>query len=398
MPAVPLSPAVAAIGGDGYKSLYSFAQNGKAGDGNRPVADLIAIGGEFYGTTQYGGTTNAQCALGCGIVFAVSAAGKERILYRFKGGNDGAAPLGSVIALGGFLYGTTSMGGNEGACSGGCGTVFKLSVDGTSEQILHRFAGGSDGARPAAGLARLGGAFFGTTQMGGKATPLCSTGCGTVFKVSSNGAEKVVYRFEGGSDGAYPVSHLLSLNSKLYGTTQYGGKITAFCAIGCGTLFRVGADGSKKTLHLFSYGPASGDGAYPAAAPATVGGELYGTTVNGGSMSDGTVYQVSLTTGAEKVLHAFSCCQSSSDGSFPVSHLVTLGGALYGTTRNGGTSAKGIIFSITPQGAESVRYDFAGVPAGANPQAGLTVSEGTLYGTTSAGGSASEGTVFSFTP
>jgi uncharacterized repeat protein (TIGR03803 family) len=336
--------------------------------------------------------------VGCGTVFEVDSTGKESVVYSFTGVGDGIAPVGGLIDVGGKLYGTTSEGGAGSGCAMGCGTVFTMNPDGTSEKIIYNFEGGSDGATPVAGLVDVSGTFYGTTENGGITTALCSQGCGTIFSIDSSGDENVIYKFAGGKDGAFPVSRLIALNGTLYGTTQYGGATTAFCATGCGTLFRMSTSGTKKVLYSFKYSNASGDGAFPAAGPTAMSSQLYGTTMGGGKLGDGTVFKVNPSSGSERVLHSFDCCASSTDGEYPFGHLTRLGGALYGTTRNGGTGNKGIIFRITPVGEESVLYDFAGKPDGANPLAGLYLSGGTLYGTTSSGGARGEGSVFSFEP
>jgi uncharacterized repeat protein (TIGR03803 family) len=387
---VPEAPASHTSGG--YRSLYSFGRDGKSGDGNRAVAPLVAVGARLYGTAQYGGITNAHCDLGCGIVFAVSESGNESVLYRFKGGSDGAQPLGELTVVNGKLIGTTSGGGASG-CAGGCGSIFELSTAG-SETILYRFAGGSDGAVPAAGLIAVGTTLYGTTQRGGMKTPSCPHGCGTVFSVSEDGSEHVIYRFQGGKDGAYPVARLIVDGSTLFGTTQYGGPQTPFCATGCGTLFQISTAGVKKMLHGFSYGPKSQDGAYPAAGVVEYDGKLYGTTMGGGRDGDGSVFDADPSTGAEHVLHFFSCCGTSTDGTFPFARLVRIGNVLFGTTRDGGTSNAGTIFNIRPSGLETVVHNFAGRPDGAQPEAGLVVVGRTLFGTTSSGGARSQGTIF----
>lgn len=377
---------------DGYTSLYSFGRNGKFEDGNRPVAALVAIGSRLYGTTQYGGITNAHCGLGCGIVFTVNVSGGESILYRFKGGSDGAEPLAELAVVNGALVGTTSTGG-AGACAGGCGTIFELSTDGL-EKVLYRFAGGGDGSMPAAGLISVDGTLYGTTQHGGVKTRLCSHGCGTVFSATQRGAEHAIYRFKGGSDGAFPAARLVAEKAVLYGTTQYGGPTTPFCATGCGTLFEVHADGTKKIVHAFAYGPKSRDGAYPAAGVTGLGERLYGTTLGGGSDGDGTVFDVDISSGAERVLHAFSCCGTRTDGSYPLGRLVRIGNIFFGTTRDGGTSNAGTIFGIRPSGSELVVHDFAGKPDGAQPEAGPIVVGRRLFGTATSGGTRSQGALF----
>ena len=328
----------------------------------------------------------------------MTISGAERVIYRFTGGKDGAQPTGGLTDFDGALFGTTSGGGRGLACSGGCGTIFKVSSDGKSERVLYRFKGAPDGADPVASLVSFNGALYGTTQYGGKATRLCSAGCGTVFKVSASGVESVIYRFKGVADGVEPVARLVPLNGKLYGTTQYGGAKTAFCAKGCGTLFRLSTGGVKKIVHSFKYGLALADGAYPAAAPTVMAGELYGTTLGGGHLGEGTVFKVNPISGAERVLHSFSCCTSNTDGEYPVARLVRAVGALYGTTREGGTNDGGTVFRITASGSERMVHNFTGKPDGLEPQASVTVAGDELFGTTAAGGSASGGTVFEVKP
>ncbi len=358
----------------------------------------MALGSNLYGTTESGGTTNAQCYVGCGTLFKVSAQGEESIVYRFKGGSDGFAPTGGLIDVNGELFGTTSTGANGSACSYGCGTVFKLTTDGKSKKLLYTFAGGTDGADPVAGLIVVGGSLYGTTEYGGIRTKLCSAGCGTIFKVTTSGSESIIYRFKGGKDGAQPVSRLIALDGILYGTTEFGGESTPFCAKGCGTLFRVSTRGSEKIVHSFKYGPDSDDGAFPMAGPTAMGGDLYGTTLGGGNMGDGTVFKANASSGVETVLHNFSCCHTERDGTFPVARLTRVNGLLYGTTRSGGTSDAGTIFEIASSGAESILHNFTGRPDGAQPHDSPFLMNGMLYGTTASGGSTSAGTVFAQTP
>jgi uncharacterized repeat protein (TIGR03803 family) len=116
--------------------LYSFTGGA---DGAAPFAAVIRdSAGSLYGTTRYGGVSNA------GVVFKLDTTGKETVLYRFTGGADGGAPQAGVIRdLAGNLYGTTSQGGAS-IC---CGTVFKLDTTG-KETVLCSFTGGADGGAP----------------------------------------------------------------------------------------------------------------------------------------------------------------------------------------------------------------------------------------------------------
>jgi hypothetical protein len=124
---------------------------------------------------------------------SVSAANpKEHVLYRFQGGNDGISPMAVMIAdKTGNLYGTTALGGGSVNCFSGCGTVFELSppasVNGSwTETVLYRFQGGDDGANPEAALvADQAGNLYGTTSAGGNGNciPQQLVGCGTVFEL-----------------------------------------------------------------------------------------------------------------------------------------------------------------------------------------------------------------------
>ena len=381
----------------GYESMYSFGQNGKQNDGRSPVADLVALGGALFGTTLYGGITNSRCSLGCGMVFKAATSGSETALYRFRGGADGFAPAAGLLDVNGDLFGTTSAGGGGSNCGGGCGTVFKLAPNG-AHSVIYRFKGVLDGATPLAGLIDVGGVLYGTTASGGARKAACFPGCGTVFRVNSDGtSEKVIYRFKAGADGAQPIASLIAANGVLYGTTEYGGTRTKFCATGCGTIFSVTPSGAEKVLYRFKYAPHAPDGANPSAALIAGGGTFYGTTLGGGTGGLGTVFSVT-TGGAEHVLQSFTCCTKGPRGSFPLGRLTAVNGALFSTTRGGGTYGVGTVFKITTSGAETLLYSFKGKPDGAGPQAGLLELNGTLYGTTADGGSHGEGTVFEITP
>ena len=141
------------------------------------------------------------------------------MLYSFQGGSDGRQPsAGVVMDSGGSLYGTTVGGGAD-----DYGTVYELPAGG-AEQVLHSFSGGQDGNEPQSGLVLdASGNLYGTTDEGGSLN--CARGgCGTVFELDQDGAEKVLYAFSG-RDGKSPQSTLLlGENGKLYGTTVDGGR------------------------------------------------------------------------------------------------------------------------------------------------------------------------------
>lgn len=248
------------------KLLYSF----KGGsDGSSPYAPLVVYKGALYGTTYVGG--NKACPQGCGTVFEVTTAGKEHVLYAFKGNSDGIGPLAGLVVLGSEFYGTTANGGKNGG-----GTVFKVNAAG-KEQLVYAFKGTDDGGEPEAGLVVLGGKLYGTTNTAGKNFN------GVVFSTTTSGHENAIYSFKGGADGANPEANLIVLKGKLYGTTAGGG------AAGFGTVFSVTTSGSEHVLHAFK----SSEGSDPRAPVVAVNGTLYGNTSMGGANGLGTIFRVS---------------------------------------------------------------------------------------------------------
>jgi len=216
-----------------------------------------------------------------------------RTLYSFgqRGkSDDGRVPMEHLLAAGGALYGTTKSGGFSGAgCPIGCGTIFRVTTDG-NEQVLYRFKGSADGAAPLSGLTLLGGALFGTTTGGGSSTN-CSGGCGTIFKTGLDGTdETILYSFKGGSDGDSPISTLVAdTRGNLYGTTSDGG--AAKC--GCGTIFKVsrGSGGTWTESVAYRF-PGAPKAAFAYNGMVSDGkGNFFGATVHGGTGNDGAIYQ-----------------------------------------------------------------------------------------------------------
>jgi uncharacterized repeat protein (TIGR03803 family) len=350
--------------------LYSFTGGA---DGAHSFAGLVEdSAGNLYGTTLDGGTA------GAGVVFKVAAAGGQTVLYSFPGLGypQGGYPQGGVILdSASNLYGTTSYGG-----AGGTGVVFKLDTAG-QETVVYSFPGTADGGNPMAGLIRdSAGNLYGTTYQGGTA------GAGVVFKVSAAGHETVLYTFTGGSDGGYPQGGVIrDPAGNLYGTTVGGG------AAGAGTVFKVDAAGGESVLYSFTGGA---DGGYPyASVVRDSAGNLYGTTVDGGTAGAGVVFKLD-TTGQETVLHNFTGYPD--DGGNPYAGVaLDSHGNLYGTTAFGGAEDDGVVYKVGSAGQENVILSFTYGPGGCDPQSGVILdSAGNLYGTTSECGAAGYGVVY----
>jgi len=344
------------------------------------------------------------------------AASSAKLLYQFTYGPDGEQPEAPLVAdSAGNLYGTTFGGGTYGR-----GIVFKLTPNGSNGwtgSVLYAFTGAQDGGNPQAGLILdTAGNLYGTTSCGGvpTTTVFCTNGNGVIFELTpqpgGSWVESVLYSFTGGNDGAYPLAGLVfDAAGNIYGTTEAGGTGPAcLYVLGCGTVFEL-THGSgvwtESVLHTFT---ASGDGALPNAGVIfdTVG-NLYGTTLYGGSESAGVIFELTPGSGAwtESVLYNFS----TSGGSQPRSGLIfDAVGNLYGTTQSGGSFSFGTVFElITSHGGgwvENTLYSFAGGRDGALPASTLVFdSMGNLYGTTAwgAGTGCSGvgcGTVFELSP
>ncbi len=115
----------------------------------------------LYGATSEGDEPSCGTYYGCGRIFSIDAAGKERVIYRFKGGTDGCWPS-ALVALKGTLYGVTQGGGTSSSCAPDApGTVFAVTPSG-KETVLHQSKGIPDGAVPNSLMAAYG-VLYGTT-------------------------------------------------------------------------------------------------------------------------------------------------------------------------------------------------------------------------------------------
>jgi len=347
--------------------LHSFAAGS---DGYAPFSGLTNVNGVLYGTTPFGGPDDV------GTVFKITTSGTETVLHTFGTGSDGQHPFAGLTNVNGVLYGTTIEGG-----ASGNGTVFKITTSGV-ETVLYSFAGGSDASLPYHNLTNVNGVLYGTSASGGTILHVGS-GCGTVFKVTTSGVESVLYNFGAGSDGCAAYGTLIDVNGVLYGTTAGGG------ANGDnGTVYKITTAGAENVLYSFEGG---NDGSNPSSLT-NINGVLYGTTRVGGADDLGTVFKIT-TSGTEKVLHSF---KGGGDGRFPAGDLLTnVNGVLYGTTYDGGAKGNnGTAFKITTSGVKSTIYNFAGSDGG-QPEGAMIDVNGVLYGMTSEGGANKIGTVFS---
>jgi hypothetical protein len=375
------------------------------------------------------------CLVLVALVSFASAAWKEKVLYSFQGGSDGATPAGGVaFDKKGNLYGATTDGGSS-CPSPGCGTVFQLAPPtqkggAWTETILHGFSG-SDGSQPAGSvIVDANGNLFGTTAYGGSGTCILlgsNVGCGIVYELSPPARQggkwtyTAVYNFQGGKDGQYPRGDLVfDSTGNLYGATVYGGGYGTCNApyfLYCGTVFKLnppkkkGGQWREKVLHAFKSGT---DGSNPNGGLVFDSkGAIYGTTYAGGnqncktdsSVGCGTAFELKppSTKGgdwAENHLHIFTAV---SDGRLPSSGVIfDASGAIYGAAE-GGVKMGGVVFRLATAGGggwkETVVYGFSSGSYSYTPVVAVFDRIGNLYGTTNVGPSQSlAGSVFRLRP
>jgi uncharacterized repeat protein (TIGR03803 family) len=365
-------------GGSGYGRVFKmtpagvvttlYAFTGGPGGVGPNAGVILAADGNFYGTTVAGGSADA------GTVFKLTPAGVITVLHSFANGpSDGANPQGTIIqATDGNLYGTTYAGGPSGV-----GTAFKITLAGTYT-MLHGFSASADGSTLWASLLEApDGNFYGTALYGG------TSGYGTVFRMTPAGTVTQVHSFSK-TDGANPHGTLVkAADGSFYGTAYLGGAFNA------GTIFQVTSGGTFTLRHSFTGGP---EASRPfAGLIQAADGNLYGTTVSGGTSDMGTAFKMT-PAGAVTVLHSFA---DNGDGRVFGSLMQATDGNFYGTANviRPGMPSRGLIFRMTPGGIVTDLHDFDSRDGFGLIQA----SDGNLYGTTINGGESDRGTAFKMT-
>jgi len=248
---------------------------------------------------------------------------------------------------------------------------------------VYNFTGGTNSANPwyVTLVQGTNGDLYGTTYNGG------SKGFGTAFSVSTSGTYTLLHSFAGGSkDGAYPSGGLtLGTDGNFYGTTQQGGTESQ------GVVFQMTTSGTITLLHSFNQGT---DGAFPWGPPIEGSdGNYYGTTA-GGKGDQGIVYKV--TTGGT---YTTILQLAAGDGSSPVASPVQgVDGYLYIPVSNGGADFCGTVLQMTTAGVINNTFNFPCGNGGAYPIGPLVQNaNGDFYSTTQDGGEYGQGTVYQLT-
>lgn len=365
-----------------YSVIHTFT--GGQG-GAQPSGGVTLRGGVLYGTAEYGGYNNN------GLIYQLTRGSWNfSSIFLFPGdGSGGVAPLsGVVFAPDGHFYGTI-------AANDPYYVIFydllppvsvcKTANCGWKQNILDTF-GKEHGLDPQNGklVWDQQGNAYGITKGGG------SFGFGTVFELTKSGnnwSQSPIYSFSGGNDGWSPLNGVfLDNHGNLFGTTYLGG------SAGEGVIFELtfvpGVGWKQIVIHTVGGGS---EGESPVAG--VIGdssGNLYGSTLGGGSGGGGTIFELSPSgnTWTYKVLYSFSGAGG------PVHNLnMDAAGNLYGATVSDGAYGKGNVFKLThtPNGwVYTSLYDFTGGSDGSNPLTDVAIdSDGTLYGTANIGGDTS---------
>jgi uncharacterized repeat protein (TIGR03803 family) len=359
-------------------------------DGFQPNGPpLQASDGNFYGTTRNGGANTCRpvSPIPCGVIFRITPTGEESVLHTFgAAATDGYSSLSALIQGGdGALYGTTSNGG----AYGGGGTVFRISLDGSSYRTIYSFSGanGEGDTLPGSLVFGKDGNLYGVTSSGGAnhctQIPRAGPNCGTVFKLTPSGTLTTLQSFgRTATDGVQPNGPLVQTSEgSFYGTTGLGG------ANDRGTIFRISPDGNMSIIYSFggtTGGPSTPQGSLLVGAD----GALYGTTPSGGAgacqYGCGVVYRLDPATAKLTIVYAFGR-DGINDGRGPSAFLaVGRDGNLYGTTRSGGANGGGTAFRLTLGSTISTLFAFGPIQKQPyDPEMGLIEGQdGALYGMT----------------
>ena len=322
---------------------------------------IQASNGNFYGITF--------AANSPGSFFELTPSGTYTTLYNFcaqTNCSDGSGPLGIVQGTDGNFYGTTYSGGVN-----NLGTFFEISPAGNLA-TLHSFAAGE----VLGGTLRLqasDGNFYGTSYNGN------NNGHGAVFMITLAGQVTTLYNFCAVGncyDGSNPNSLVQATDGNFYGTTFFGGMVSAATCYngGCGTIFRITREGKFKTLHKFNLN----DSAAPNSLLQATDGNLYGTTAGDGRYSEevtGSVFKFQPRSGILTTLHFFSY----TDGADAQALMQATNGTFYGTTQSGGPGQPvGTVFSVSAGLAPFVET----LPTSAKVGAKVVILGSNLTGTT----------------
>lgn len=269
-----------------------------------------------------------------------------------------------------------------------------------TETVLFNFQGGAYGKYPVSFVRDASGNIYGTLNIGGSST--CNANCGVVYKLSPNAngqmTETIIHTFTNGDDGAQPTDVLMDANGNLFVAAYAGGIKGAGAIVELSPL--AGGSWSTRVLYDFAGGI---DGNNPRLTFIDAQGNLYGY------FRSGQVFELSRSSygkWVKKFLYLFD----TSSGSFGLPWAIDASGNVYGIAIFGGNTncsdGCGIVFELSPASGgwtETVLYNFAGTPDGSRPQKMIPDGKGNFFGITEQGGGGTNctvgcGTLFELSP
>jgi uncharacterized repeat protein (TIGR03803 family) len=314
--------------------------------------------------------------MAAGIVATTASAAPPQLHLRqlstFDNANGTYPETAPVVSFSGLLYGTTSFGGDNDD-----GVVYKVSPNGRID-VLHSF-NGADGAHPYADLV-VGphGTMYGATTTGGDSDQ------GTVYSIAPNGDFELLHSFNF-SDGSVPSSVLWLPDGNLYGTTESGGDFDE------GTVFRMTPSGDLTTLHSFT----REEGFVANGLVPDLAGNLWGATQYGGDAQEGTIYKIARDGSNFTLIYTFD--GGARGGNVTQALIAGCDGAMYGTTAQGGTYNQGTLFRVSHSGQLRTLHSFGAGLEGGFPGGGSPIVLGPtcrFYGFTVGGGTLGGGTLY----
>lgn len=363
-----------------YTVLHNFEENI---DGFRPDGPLVqGFDGEMYGTTSLGSISNG------GTLYKIASNGSLTIVHHFADHipNDISPAHTLLESQYGTFYGTTTT---------VHGLLYRLNPSGaeTAIRFFCRLPGCADGTYPTSMIWDWNQDLRLTMLEGG------INNNGTILRQApeGDGTETVIHTFcqlPNCSDGSLPLAMIQAGDGNFYGVAEGGGRSTASGGQ-AGIVFSMGPNRPFTIVYEFCSEANCADGANPTSLIEGTDGNLYGTTLVGGTIGAGTIFKMT-TSGVLTTLYSFCSLANCADGDFPSSSSVVMGsdGSLYGFTSQGGDSAgDGTVFKLSASGTFTVLHTFDGAD-GRVATAFTQSTDGTFYGATLQGGSQGAGVVF----
>ena len=370
---------------DYTNNIFTKKINLATASGSGPQGSLLlASNGLLYGMTVSGGAGTPAAA---GVIFSYSIATNAytKLVDLGSGVGQGANPTGELIqATNGKLYAMTRLGGATNV-----GVIFEYDIAGpTYSKKIDLVNSTAIGSAPFGSLIQVStGKIYGMTSNGG------NSGGGVIFNyvISSNTYTKKIDLNT--SNGGNPNGHLIQAsNGLLYGLAAVGGTNNV------GVLFEYNKTTNTytKKIDMLSTNGITPFGSMLQASNS----KLYGLTSAGGTSGLGTLfeYDISLNTYTKRV--DFTGNTGTNPGSVPYGSLVQFSGngKLYGMTKQGGTSAQGVIFEFDPTtNLYTKKIDLTAV-SGFSAFGSMVESGSKLYGMTQLGGANSLGAIFEYDP